>query len=52
MTEDWNEFYTEGQNVRISIAAKIIEVGSNYVTVETEDGDELDINGMWEIEDD
>lgn len=46
-----DEFY-EGQEIVISRQVKIIEIGGNYVTVESEDGDEYDITDSsdWFVE--
>lgn len=33
----------EGMEITISQRVKITDVGSNYVTVEDEDGDEIDV---------
>ena len=43
---------TEGSEVLIKIQASVIEQGSNYITVETEDGDEITISdgSTWFIE--
>lgn len=40
-----SEDLKEGMEITISVerTVRIIEVGSNYITVETDDGDEVDI---------
>jgi hypothetical protein len=33
----------EGMEITISQIVSVVEIGGNYITVETEDGDEIDI---------
>lgn len=47
-----SEDLREGTAVVIKAQAQVVEVGSNFVIVGTEDGDEVEISGgsMWFIE--
>lgn len=39
--------FAEGDRVKIETYGYVTEVGTNYMTIETEDGDEIDVNYWW-----
>lgn len=38
-----------GQRVKIATYGEVVEVGRNYVTVDTDSGDEFDVDDYWDI---
>jgi len=48
----WEEFYKVGDEVTVSQTGRIVEVGYNYITVETDNGDEIQASSSsgWDID--
>lgn len=46
---DWNDLKV-GDEIRVTITGYVTEVGSNYADIETEYGNELTIDGDWDVE--
>lgn len=46
----YEDYYHEGDEVEASIVGTVLEVGTNYLVLKTEFGDELQVNNDWNVE--